>query len=84
MKLLENKIITQIINNLNEDFNTIKNLLIQKPQYKKEFNDFYLDYRELLGKQIWLNDKNFEFEKELIFEFLDLEKDIKDFIYKIQ
>ena len=28
MKLLENKIITQIINNLNEDFNTIKNLLI--------------------------------------------------------
>lgn len=52
MRLLENKIITQVISNLNKNFNDIKDLLIQNPQYSEEFNNLYLDYRELLGKQV--------------------------------
>lgn len=71
----ENLIIRDAFKNIN------KNLEILKTLDKKEYNNWYLDYRELIGHQMWLNKDN---ENEIVFEVLDFDGDLKKLIDKLQ
>lgn len=84
MKLLiENKIITQTNSNIVEYLNKLKSISKDSKIYDR-YKDFFEIHRELLGKIVWLDQADFEYEKELIDEFLDLENMIKIFINKIK
>lgn len=83
MLLKENQIITKAISNLENNFKEIKSLLPNNPDYKKLYNNLFVDYRELLGKKVWLNN-DFEFEKELVFEFIDLDENVKSLLNNLK
>lgn len=83
MILNENNIITKIISNLQSKLENLKSLTLKYPGYKILYELAFSEYRELLGKQVWLKDSDFEFEKALVDEFFDLEDKISSIINKI-
>ena len=80
MILSENKIIGQIILNLEQKFKKIKEIILNQPQHKQMYNEFYNDYRELIGKKMWLDHSDFRMERELVDEFMDLESDVNNLL----
>lgn len=84
MMLIENKIIRKVISNLQKYFDELKNLISIKPKYKNIYSSLYERYRELIGKQMWINGSDLKFEDEIAEEFLDLEIDTKKLLAKIK
>jgi hypothetical protein len=86
MIISDNLIIRDSFKNISNSLEEFKNVISSQNlsnQYKELYNDMFEDYRFLLGKQMWLSG-DFEFEKELIEEILDLDLDIKKVIDQLK
>ncbi len=87
MIISDNLIITDSFKSISKRLEEFKNIIQTQDidqKYKELYSDFFEDYRFLLGKQVWLTSGDFEFGKEIIWEVLDLDLDLKKTLNKLK